>query len=250
MAITFFAGLLLDLVFVILFLFTIILGGKAIGLTLAEEFKASIDGKSLAHGVFLASGQGTKTPTGLAFVYGFRDVNFDELTRVSTPPPAWFRWILPTTILRDDAIVLCNRPGAGPHCEDRLRALFLQRSAAVDNSGMYSAALHVIFDPARAIACGDNSWSTIPMGRGASELVRLILPLFAALIIVYLAKILLIPTLIVIAICNSVLVRLGAYAAISSEAGLSMAMTHGAALLAAPPIVAVSLLTAFARWSC
>jgi hypothetical protein len=137
-----------------------------------------------------------------------------------------------------------ERPGPFADC------LIRQRSNTVDTSGMYSAALHVIFDPARAIACGDNSWSTMLLGRGASEVVRLVLPLFAALIIVYLAKVLLIPTLIVIAISNCALVRLGAYAAISSEAGLSMTMAHGAALLAAPPIVAFALLTAFACWSC
>ena len=250
MVVAFFASLLLDLIFVILFLLAIVLGGKTIGLTLEEEFKASIDGKWLEYGVSLASGRETRTPTGFALLYGVRDVNFDELTHDSTPPPAWLRWILPSTILSDDALVLCNRPGTGPHCEDRLRALFLRRNAAVDNSGMYVAALHVIFDPARVLACGHNPWSTMPMGQGASDGLRLILPLFAALTIVYLAKLLLIPTLIVITICNSALVRLGAYAAISSESGLSMTMTHGAALLAAPPIVAIALLTAFARWSC
>ena len=247
LSIAFAISALTDLLFLVLLFVTITVGGRLVGLSFGENFIASTANNSLEYGFSISSGT---PPTGSASIgigYIVPDVNFDELARDDGSSPAWLRWLFPSFGFEGDAAALCYKYNIRPTCRDRLRALFLRRFKAMDHS--LSSNVPPILR-GTSFACGQNIWSTLAMGRAASEGLALALPLFAALAAVFLSKLLVIPILIAITILDYALVKLGRYMALSSERGFSTVVRHGATLLTTPPIIAIVLLAALVRWVC
>jgi hypothetical protein len=244
-------SLLTDVLFVVLLFVIITAGGRLIGLSFGEEFKASTANNSLEYGFSISSGTPQAGSANIGIGYIVPDVNFDELARGDGSSPAWLRWLFPSSGFEGDAAALCYKYNIRPTCRDRLRALFLRRFMAMDHSlSDVSLILHNTYANITSFACGRNIWSTLAMGKAATEGLALSLPLFAALAAVFLSKLLVIPILIAITILDYVLVKLGRYMALSSERGFSTVLRHGATLLTTPPIIAIALLAALARWVC
>ena len=245
-------GALIDLCFLVLFLAVVIAGGSAISISIEEVFKASASEKWLEYGYDFTVGnhQIGEFIVGLGIIV--TDVDFDGLSVRRTSGPDWLHWIFPFPVFEYDAGPLCHRYDLqSVECADRLRSLYFEHFPKPHS--WFELAMGVakhLYTLAASLACGNNIWAPLAKETGSQEAIALGLPLFAALAVMFLSKFFVIPCLALIVLIDEAVVRLGKYAARSSERALSLLTRHGPALLAAPPIIALAILTDLARWVC
>ena len=179
------------------------------------------------------------------------DIDFNELNHSSNAASRWLRLIFPTPQFENDAAALCHRYDlGGTECADRLRSLYFRHfRTSIDPREFLKIPLR-LSSVAASIACRNNAWSPLVSDIGAKEGISLALPWFAAIAVVLLSRAFIIPLLVLILLLDYFVVKLGQYTALYSERGLTLVTQYGPKLLATPPIIAITLLTSFARHLC
>jgi hypothetical protein len=245
-------GFAADLTSLVLLVWLIAVGGGMLGLFVAESFTVRSADNAIKYGIEIGVGTPVSDRHGrIVLGYGLwigGGLDFDQLSRDANASK-WVEWLMPAAVFYGDALELCERHEVRPVCRDRLRALYFQalnersKSTLLEVFGMF-------FLHANKLACGRNYWEAFHLGTGASEGTKLLLPFVGATAALVVSKMLIIPVLILISLSDYVLIRLGRYVARSSEKGFSIIALHGAALLTAPPFIALALLGWVLRWSC
>jgi hypothetical protein len=245
-------GALIDISCLILFLTALIIGGHSVNVSLQEVFKASSSQHWLEYGYGIAVGNHRIGQAAAGLGIMVPDIDFDELRHNGDPAPHWVHWIFSSPEFEDDAGLFCQQYNmGGTECADQLRSLFFKRFFEMDGwIGIPTQIAEHLYTQGVSIACGNNPWSQLTKESGAREGISLELPPIAALAAMLLSRFLIMPCLALILFFDYVLVKLGRYAALSSERGLTLLMRHGPALLVTPPIIAITLLATFVRWLC
>jgi hypothetical protein len=244
-------ALLIDVVFLGIFLVAIVVGGKALNTSLEEVFKADASKKMLEYGFSIVVGDAHVGETIMGIGLIVPEVDFNALSHDVVQGSRWIYWIFPSAGYEGDAAALCRRYDIRATCRDRLRSLYFRRLLEMNGlSSIPREMIRNLYNITALVACGNNMWSPLLNGSGAKEAMALAFPWFASLAVVFLARFLIIPWLAAVLFLDFALVKVGRYLALSSERGLSIVARHGATLLASPPIIAIVLLAAFARRVC
>jgi hypothetical protein len=252
MAGSFCVSVFIDASCLVLFLTALIVGGHAVNVSLQEVFKASATQHWLEYGYGIAVGNHRvgHAAAGLGIIVP--NIDFDEFSRSSDPAPHWVHWIFSSPQFEDDAGLFClHYDMGGTECADQLRSMYFKHFFELDGwIGFPRQIAEHLYTQGVSIACGNNPWSQLAKESGAREGISLELPLVAALAVMLLSRFLIMPCLALILFFDYILVKLGRYAALSSEKGLTLLMRHGPALLVTSPIIAITLLASFVRRLC
>jgi hypothetical protein len=245
-------GALIDVFCFVLFLAALIMGGHSVNVSLQEVFKASASQHWLEYGYGIAVGNHRIGHAGAGLGIIVPNIDFDELNHDGDPAPLWVHWIFSSPQFEDDAGMFClHYDLGGMECADQLRSMYFKRFFELDGwIGIPRQIAEHLYTQGVSIACGNNPWSQLVKESGAREGISLELPLVAALAVMLLSRFLIMPCLALILFSDYVLVKLGRYAALSSERGLTLLMRHGPALLVTSPIIAITLLAALVRRLC
>ncbi len=247
-----FRGLAIDFLFILAFLVLTVVAGRAFNISVEEVYEASVADKWLEYGYTLSVGNYHIGEALIGVELRVAGVDFDSLPTNQSSGPEWVHWIFPNPSFVEDAGAICRRNAlSAVECADHLRALYFEKLPQLG----YSATLFVqivkdIGSLGTSLACGNNLWSSIPKFKMQEQLITIFLPLFAALAVVALSRFFVMPWLALIVLLDYAMVRLGRYVARSSEKGLSLVSRLGPGLLAAPPVIAIGLLTLLAKAVC
>jgi hypothetical protein len=229
-----------DLLFVVL-LFAFFLLGKPLGLFVEENIQAKLTDNSLTYGFGIGH---RYDPHGSAAIFStglmVSGIDFDELND-EAPVNGLIDWALPYGFDKD-AAALCDRYNIRPTCRYRFRSVFFRHFHPAAET--YLPAFSNLLVLASSSACGHDLWSPMPtIGTGAAQSAKLGLPFFASLGALFLSKALIVPALIGIVFLNYAIIRIARYTARSSERGHLIIALNAAAVLGAPPVLAILTLS-------
>lgn len=247
-------GALIDVCFMVVVFIALLTGGRYVSVSLEETFNANISQRYLLYGYAIVVGkpQIGSSQSQIGIGIGELHVDFEKLGHNRDRTSQWVHLIFPSPILENDVGKLCRRFDlASRECAGRLRSLYFERVPRLITILKIPVTIaSQLFKTAASFACGGNLWSSLISGNGVKEAFSLTIPWFAALAVVLLSRFLIFPLLLLILFSDFMVVKLGKYAALSSERGLVLATQYGRVLLGTPPIIAIALLAKFARWIC
>jgi len=245
-------GLIIDLLFLAAFLFLVILIGRAFDTSIEEMFDANVSNNVLEYGYTLSVGSYDLGETAVGIGIAVPGVDFSSLGINQGDGSSWVHWIFPEPAFVNDAGALCHRYTLGGlQCADHLRALYFERFSRMGYSAnLVTQIVRHLATMGTSLACGQNLWSSIAGWKMQHQLITILLPLAAALAVVFVSRFFVMPWLALILLLDYAMVRLGRHVALLSETGLSIVSRHGPGLLAAPPVIATILLMLLAKSMC